>query len=208
MIDFESYKNKDVKALRKAVVRNKKHLPRAVLAGTDLSKLDLSVAYLRDSNLEKTNLEGVNLSCAYMPGANLTGAILLDADLTNADLTGAILPDYQICQIEQLFGYKSVKGGLILKLLIPLDVARTGVLASNKCRAERAMVVGVYREDGVALTAGELGFTPLISHHDYKFTYKIGEYAIANGYNPDPRVVCTHGIHFFLKFEDAVKYLK
>ena len=230
---YAAYERGDTKTLRRLVVKRKNRLICKIFRGADLSNLDLKNSNfsfsdlsgvnftnsemtgawmyevnLTGANLQNTCLMGAVLNAADLSRANLVGANLVGAELYGANLTGAILPDYQIPQACELEGFKAVANGLILKLMIPLDVARTGVLASNKCRAERAMVVGVYREDGVALTAGELEFTPLRSGHDYKFTYKVGEYAVAHSYEDDPRDDCAGGIHFFLKFEDAVIYPK
>lgn len=41
---------------------------------------------------------------------------------------------------------------------------------------------------------------------DYRFTYKVGEWAEVPDYDPDIRVECTKGIHFFLDFEEAARY--
>jgi hypothetical protein len=67
-------------------------------------------------------------------------------------------------------------------------------LVGRKCRSSKAAVV--------ALSVGTEG----ISLHDLKIVYRIGETVTPDKYDPDPRVECSHGIHFFLSRKEAEAY--
>lgn len=43
--------------------------------------------------------------------------------------------------------------------------------------------------------------------HDGKVIYRAGEVVRSDKYDDDPRVECTHGIHFFLTKEEAEAWL-
>ena len=66
-------------------------LPKAKLAGTNLSQLNLSEANLSGANLTKTNLEATILVQANLSEANLSEANLYGANLTATNLTKANL---------------------------------------------------------------------------------------------------------------------
>ena len=118
--------------------------------------------------------------------ADLRGANLCDADLTNSKL-----PKFQITpKGYNLYGFKKVLNDKIITLLIPAGVNRTASLVGRKCRAEYAIVI-----DGEG-----------VSKHDGKTEYKVGQIVYPDKYNPDIRVECTSGIHFFLTPEEAQEY--
>jgi hypothetical protein len=136
---------------------------------------------------ERADLRGANLCGADLCGASLRGAHLRGAHLRRANLRGANLPPYQITQEGTLTVWKKLSNGALAKLLIPEDAARTASLVGRKCRAERAVVLegeGVSSRDGRTRYAPGLTVTP-------------------DQYDPDPRVECSHGIHFFLTREEA-----
>jgi hypothetical protein len=78
----------------------------------------------------------------------------------------------------------------VCKLLIPAAAGRGGGVTSRKCRAEYAIVL---EGDGV-------------SHYNSRVAYKAGEKVTAYEWNPDMRIACTGGIHFFLTREEAEAY--
>ena len=186
--------------------RQRADLNGADLAGANLNGADLAGADLAGANLTGANLTRADLTEAILSGANLRwvnlyGAILTDADLTGADLygadlTGAILPPLKTILPDGAFtAYKKVRGGVVLTLLIPADAKRTGSLVGRKCRADRAKVVSASVEG--------LSFRSL---YDRSFTYKVGEVVTEPNYDPDTRVECTDGIHFFMTQEEAKAY--
>jgi hypothetical protein len=126
--------------------------------------------------------------------ANLQRADLWGADLWGANLRGANLPHYQIPQHGELRVYKKVDGKIV-HLLIPSWARRTASLVGRKCRASAAKVLAIQDDKPV-----------IAETHGPSTTYTIGEYVYPNSYDPDPRVECSHGIHFFLTREEAEEW--
>ena len=170
----------------------------ANLTGANLTGANLRRAIIAGATLSGADLSGADLSGADLPGANLTVANLTDAelrwaDLTGADLTRANLPPLKTILPEGDFtAYKKVRDGVVLTLLIPADAKRTGSLVGRKCRADRAKVVSASVEGGT-----------FYSLHRHSFTYKVGEVVTEPNYDPDTRVECIDGVHFFLTREEA-----
>ena len=124
--------------------------------------------------------------------ANLSGADLRTADLGGANLSGATGLRYQIPQDGTLTAYKKA-GGKIVRLEIPADAKRTASVVGRKCRCERAIVLWIQGDtQTVTSTRG--------------FVYTVGQMAEPDSYDPDPRVECSHGIHFFQTREEAEEY--
>jgi len=74
--------------------------------------------------------------------------------------------------------------------MIPDDARRTASIVGRKCRAEYAIVL-----DGNGR-----------STYDSQMSYIVGEKVVPDAYDPDIRVECTSGIHFFLTREEAEAY--
>jgi hypothetical protein len=184
------------------------NLSGANLYRANLSEANLSGANLSGANLSGANLSGANLSWAYLAraylsganlsGANLSGANLSGANLTEASLYGANLTDARGLEQQRIVpegaivGWKKTRAGVV-ELAIPRSAARVNAYGSRKCRAEYAVVV----------TAPE----GAVSMHDGKTTYAVGQTVRPDSYDPDPRVECSHGIHFFITREEAEEYL-
>jgi hypothetical protein len=167
------------------------NLSGAYLYGADLSRADLSGANLSRADLSGAYLSGANLSGANLSGADLSGANLSGANLSGADLSGAYLPNFSICPEEGDFiGWKKVQGGVVLKLLIPASAKRTSSLVGRKCRAEFVIVL-----EGEGLSGRGNLF------------YKLGNTVHPDKYDPDIRVECTSGIHFFITRKEAEEYM-
>jgi len=128
---------------------------------------------------------------ADLRGANLRDADLRDADLRDADLRGAKLPHYQIPQHGELRVYKKASGKIVL-LKIPSWAQRTAALVGRKCRASIALVFAIEGDSAVTT--------------ERNMTYEIGKYVKPDSYDPDPRVECSHGIHFFLTRAEAEEF--
>ena len=136
------------------------------------------------------------LKNANLRGANLRDANLQDADLRDANLQDADLPHYKIVPEEGSFiAWKKARYDSLVKLRIPAKAKRTSSLISRKCRAEFVQVLAIYK-DGKQIEKAH-------GNHDEKTIYKKGEYVYPDKYDPDPRVECSHGIHFFLTREEA-----
>ena len=152
-----------------------------VVEAPSLREADLSWADLRRADLEGANLRGADLE-----GANLRWAILRGADLRGADLRGAKLPHFQLP--EGVLTVWKVVAGNIVCLSIPAGARRTATPISRKCRAEYADVVSI--EGGRPATTRGL-------------EYVVGRRVTPDNYDPDIRVECTNGIHFFTTREEA-----
>ena len=89
-----------------------------------------------------------------------------------------------------LIGYKKLSDGIIAKLLIPAAAARVNAYGSRKCRAEYVEVLegsGIAKHDGMTAYAPGVRVTP-------------------DSYDPDPRIECSNGIHFFITRAEAEEY--
>ena len=167
----------------------------ANLRGANLRGADLRDADLRDADLSGAHLSVANLSRANLSGAHLSGAHLSRANLSGAHLSGANLPNYAICPEEGSFtAYKKLSGGIIATVEVPAEARRTSSLVGRKCRAEFVRVL--------ALSEG----TEARSRHDFETIYRVGEVVHPDRYDPDIRVECTHGIHFFITRREAEEY--
>ena len=123
------------------------------------------------------------------------GDTLVRANLYGANLSGANLSEtiglYSIVPEEGAFvGFKKLANGTIAKIQIPDGAGRVGGYVGRKCRAERAIVL-----EGCGA-----------SQHDREFVYAPGMTVIPDKWDPDPRVECSNGIHFFLTRKEAEQY--
>jgi hypothetical protein len=168
----------------------------ASLVGASLVGARLDGASLAGASLVEASLVGANLGGANLVGASLAGASLVGANLGGANLVGASLKNvtgffYQIPQEGELIVWKAVKGG-VCKLRVPPEAKRTATPIGRKCRAEWVEVLEA-PGDGRGL-------------HNSAVIYRAGKTVRPDKYDPDPRLECTHGIHFFLTREEAEAY--
>ena len=208
---MEIKKLKEVLIMHGSWVRNepggsRANLSGAYLSGTDLFRANLSGATLFRANLSGANLFGANLSRANLfdanlSGANLSGANLSGANLSWANLFGANLSDeqikllnFQIPQTGPLLVWKKLKGGVV-QICVPAEAKRTASIIGRKCRAEYVIMMDT------------CGVTDLASKHNgLAYPSTPGSVIRPDSYDPDPRVECSHGIHFFLTREEAEQY--
>ena len=164
----------------------------ANLWSANLQNADLWGANLRGANLQNAALRGADLCSANLQNANLRDANLWGANLQNADLRDAKLPAFSILPAGDLIVWKKLQEG-ICKLKIPTAAKRVNS-TGRKCRAEYAKVL-------------ELPKNTQIGHATYDGTiYRVGKIVRPNKYNPDFRVECSHGIHFFITRAEAEAY--
>jgi len=165
----------------------------AYLWEANLREANLCGAYLGGANLEGVNLAGANLAGAYLVGADLEGAYL-----EGADLEGASLPEFQVSN-RTIIVYKKLRDQMIAKLEIPENSKRTASLIGSKCRTEYAKVLEITDKEGNSVESG-------VDNHTGKTVYKVGEIVKPDKYDPDIRIECTNGIHFFLTREEAEEW--
>ena len=146
------------------------------------------IKFLDGTSREIANLSGVDLRCANLRGANLRSADLRGANLSDCRGLGqfVVAP-----QAGQFIGFKKV-GSVIVTLMIPADAKRVNAYGSRKCRAEFAYVLD---REGKLLGEAYGGFQ-----------YPLSGLVTPDSYDPDPRVECSHGIHFFITRQEAVEY--
>ena len=148
------------------------------------------------------NLCDANLCDANLRDANLRGADLRDANLCDADLRGAknlpFIP-YVCPDTGSFIGYKKANNKIV-KLEISEDAKRLSA-TSRKCRCNKAKVLGIYDYERNLLEDKEVA-----SDRDKDFIYRVGEVAEVKDFDEDRWNECSTGIHFFINFEEAVKY--
>jgi uncharacterized protein YjbI with pentapeptide repeats len=194
--------------LRNADLRNA-NLRNANLCDANLHGADLRNANLRNADLHGANLHGANLSGANLHGANLSGADLRNADLRNADLRDAYLCDADLRDAYlsnwkivppagSFVAWKKGGNGEIIKIKIPAWARRTSCLINRKCRAEFVVTLEITKEGKSVLEC--------CGGYDKNTTYRVGKCTAPDKYDPDERVDCSHGIHFFLTREEAEEW--
>ena len=159
----------------------------------DVKDLDSMYADLRGANLSDADLRYANLRYANLRGANLS-----DADLSDAK---NILYIPLECPSDGAFiGWKKVNNVLI-KLEIPADAKRSSA-TTNKCRCDKAKVLGFYN----ALGTEELDITEFVNDKYEECKYVKGEIVYPDFFDEDRWNECSHGIHFFINKQDAIDY--
>lgn len=159
------------------------------LSGVNLSSVNLSSANLPYTNFSRANLSYANLSYANLSSADLSYANLSRAKISNVDLSGTI-STISILPEGKLIGWKKLKEGLC-KLEIPVKAKRVNS-TGRKCRAEYVKVLALFPR-GTKVGHGTYDETP----------YQVGKIVRPDSYDPDFRVECSHGIHFFITRKEA-----
>ena len=146
------------------------------------------VLWFRGDGGKRADLRGASLR-----GASLQGASFQGANLQGANLQGANLPHFFIVPEEgEFLGWKKLKNGTIAKLKIPADAKRVSSLVGRKCRASHVLCL-----------EGE-GDSPIA---DTKLHFSPGTVAVADSFDDDIRVECSHGIHFFITRKEAEEWV-
>jgi hypothetical protein len=166
----------------------------ANLYGANLSGANLRYADLRHADLGGANLHDADLRGADLSEADLCGANLRDANLGGAYLSGAKLPDFAICpEVGSFTAWKKHSGG-ICRVFIPARAKRTSSLVGRKCRASEVKIID-----------GEPGHS-IYAPRGKSIAYESGKYYKAYLFDPDPRVECSGGIHFFMTRKEAEEF--
>ena len=179
----------------------------ASLRGANLDGADLRGANLDGADLYGANLYGASLRGANLRGANLYGANLDGANLYGANLRGAILRGANALHQQHItpstgtfVGWKKLQDDIIAKLMIPEDAQRLNAHGSRKCRASKVVVTAMCYSDGSVFDGVGIGI------HDGVTRYVTGCEVTPDSFDPDRRVECSHGIHFFITREEAEEY--
>ena len=192
------------------------NLSGADLSGACLSGANLRGAILRGAKLIGADLRGANLKRATLYGANLNGANLKRATLIGADLNGANLygadlrgakedeytkwPNFFICPEEGKFiAWKKGSNNCLIKLFIPKSAKRTSSIVGRKCRASEAKILAIWNKEGINIDM-------CYGQHQSDFVYQVGKTVIPDSYDPDYKIECSHGIHYFVTKKEALEY--
>ena len=196
-VNIKKILEKHKKWLREEQDGERANLSFANLSGADLCGADLSGANLYGAELSRANLSGADLSGANLSGVDLSRAKNVDSAKWN--IHTAFYP----LQCPEKGAYTAYKkaGGRIVELLIPEDAQRSSA-TSRKCRASKAIVVGITEIDG-----RESGLDEITSDYDEDFVYRIGETVEVENFDPNRWNECAPGIHHFITRDEAVKYM-
>ena len=178
------------------------YLDHADLSHSDFSNADFCCANLGNTNLEYSNFNCANLYFALLNNANLYKASLYNANLYESDFSDAInLPSIPMNLPEgEFIAWKSLPNGLIVKLKILEDSKRSRALG-NKCRCDKALVLEFQNADG-----SKSDITECVNYRYNKCKYKVGEIVHSDSWGENRWNECSHGIHFFLDRELAVRF--
>ena len=104
------------------------------------------------------------------------------------------------CPNEGAFiAYKKVNN-IIIKLEVPADAKRSSA-TTRKCRCSKALVLGFHGTEG-----NELDITEVVNPNYVETTYRKGEMVYPDKWDENRWNECSHGIHFFLTFDEAKNY--
>ena len=205
IFSYDCEDNTIKKTVEEAVKRGV-NLSYANLNGAKLSYADLSHTDLRNTNLREANLRCADIRFTNLSNANLSRANIRNANLREADLSNTKI-DYPMNIPEgEFIAWKKICGRLgdyvIVKLKILADSKRSRA-TSDKCRCDKALVLGLETLKGEPLNIKEM-----TNYNIYKkCTYKVGEVVYPDKWDDNRWNECSHGIHFFLDRQRAVKYI-
>jgi Uncharacterized low-complexity proteins len=162
---------------------------------------DFSYANLKNVNFEGADLRGCDMHNADISGANMGHSMLEDANLKDIVSDDETKFFKMYCPEKGAFiGYKKCFNFRIVKLLIPADAQRTSATETS-CRCDKAKVLEI--ED---MYTGE-HYKEAVSYVDENFIYRVGQYVVADNFNPNRWVDSTGGIHYWLSRKEAEGYM-
>ena len=185
------------------------------LADCDLSGCDFTDGAIAHGRFQNCIFRNARFVRCDMTGADLRGADLTDADISGAELLSAWLEQAKLdgvvddentrhyrmrCPEKGAFiGYKKGYENRMIMLLIPADAGRT-CATNDACRCSKAKVLTITSADFTER------YSWANSYVDENFIYREGEWAIPDKFTEDRWVESTHGIHFWMTREEALKY--
>ena len=182
------------------IIENHKHWINEDCEGWETMRADLRGSDLRGSNLRGSDLSGSDLRGSDLRGSNLSGSYLSGSDLSKSthDESTAFY-DLQCPEEGDFIAFKKASGKII-KLRIPAEARRSSA-TTRKCRAEFADVLEILNFDKTKADISEVA-----SNYNSEVIYKVGERVTADSWDDDRWNECSHGIHFFITFDEAVNY--
>ena len=173
----------------------------AKLQHTKFENCDLSGSSFTYADLFSADLRACDLSGSNFDGADFFAALLWEAKLDNLLVTDRTKFFRNYCPEEgYIFGYKKCFNERMVQLLIPKDAKRCSS-TTNACRCDKARVVAITDVNKKA------SYKEAMSFVDPNFIYRLGEMVYADSYNEDRWHDSSHGIHFWMTFEEALSYM-
>lgn len=173
----------------------------AKLHNSKFSNCDFSGSSFKDADLFSADLRGCDLSNTDCDGTDFFAALLWGAKLDGLSDTDRTKFFRNYCPQEgYIFGYKKCFNERMVQLLIPKDAKRCSA-TTNACRCDKAKVVAITDLDK------KESFKEAMSYVDQNFIYRLGETVYADSYNDDRWHDSSHGIHFWMTFEEALGYM-
>lgn len=173
----------------------------SVFDNATFKNVNFSYCKLVDVSFFAADLRGCNLSYANCDGTIFTSSLLIDANLEALKDTERTVHFRMSCpETGYFFGYKKCFNDKMVKLLIPSDAKRCSS-TSNACRCDKAITVAIMNKDKTGF------YTEATSFVDENFTYRLGEMSYADSYHEDRWLDSSNGIHFWMSFEEALKYM-
>ena len=173
----------------------------AKLQHTKFENCDLSGSSFAYADLFAADLRTCDLSGSNFDGADFFAALLWEAKLDNLLVTDRTKFFRNYCPEEgYIFGYKKCFNERMVQLLIPKDAKRCSS-TTNACRCDKARVVAITDVNK------KESYKEAMSFVDPNFIYRLGEMVYADSYNEDRWYDSSHGIHFWMTFEEALGYM-
>lgn len=171
---------------------NFSNLKHAYLRYANLKSADLKNVYLKNADLRHTNLKGAefnysNLANAFLDGAKGNFIEYRKGKILTEDIIG-----YKVC-VKDAWGAELPKNKVIVTLKIPRG-AIVFSINGYKCRTNRAKVIAIDGADRAYST------------YNY-MSYYVGDEFNIYDFNCEYNKECGAGIHFFMKREEALKYM-
>ncbi|QNN71966.1 pentapeptide repeat-containing protein [Vagococcus carniphilus] len=180
---------------------NNQNLSFSDFSNSILHSCDFSNCDLTHSNFSGATLSNCFFSRANVDQANFRHAILDTCKLDNLkNVQSALFLKMSCPEAGPFLAYKQCHNFRIVQLLIPKDAKRSSA-TNNTCRCSKAKVLTIKSIDL------KTSYKEAVSLVDENFIYRVGEMAIADDYNEDRWVDSTHGIHFYMTWEEAIGYM-
>lgn len=175
----------------------RKTVEEAINQHVDLSYADLQLVDLTGINLKDVNLSNADLSYAY-----LDNIVQLNTNFTNAKGINDKCP-----KTGSFIGWKKCLGAFGDEYIVKLEIlanAKRSSSTAEKCRCSKAKVLEIQNLDGTIADFVDHVFSP--TYKNNKVYYKVGEMVYPDSFDDRFWIECSHGIHFFMKRQDAVDY--
>lgn len=173
----------------------------SIFNNASFKNTNFSFANLTDVSFFAADLRSTNLSFSNCDATIFTSSLLMGANLEGLNATERTVHFRISCpETGYFFGYKKCFNDRMVKLLIPADAKRSSS-TSNACRCDKAITVAIMNKDKTGF------YTEANSFVDENFIYRLGEMSYADSYNEDRWLDSSNGIHFWMSFDEALKYM-